>query len=354
MKILIIKFRNIGDVLLSTPLIENLKLSYPNAQIDFALNDYCIDMIEENPNINNIFPYYRSRFQKMSFFKRIAKELQYFNTIKSMKYDIVINLTKGDRGSFLSLLSGAKIKIGYKSDNILLKILKPFTYNFNDDIKHTIEKDLDALLFLNKNIKNKNLSIYWAKKSEKKVKKLLDKYNISEFIHIHPVSRWMFKCWEDDRMANIIDYIQNTKKIKVILSASTNENESKRMAKIISLCKTSPINLSGQLSLKDIAYLSSKAKLFFGVDTAPMHIAAAVKTKTFALMGASEPLCWGPWDSNQFNNNYKNTDGIQRMGDNTVISNMNHTIFYDNGIKKCKGMVQIDIKDVKRIFDEYL
>ena len=54
MKILIIKFRNIGDVLLSTPLVSNIKYHYPNSEIDFALNEGCEDMIINNPNIEKI------------------------------------------------------------------------------------------------------------------------------------------------------------------------------------------------------------------------------------------------------------------------------------------------------------
>ena len=57
MKILIIKFRNIGDVLLSTPLIANIKYYYPDSNIDFALNIGCEEMVYDNPSINNIIVY---------------------------------------------------------------------------------------------------------------------------------------------------------------------------------------------------------------------------------------------------------------------------------------------------------
>jgi len=54
MKILLIKFRNIGDVLLSTPVIDNLTQIYDNPQIDFAINAECKDMVSLNPNINKL------------------------------------------------------------------------------------------------------------------------------------------------------------------------------------------------------------------------------------------------------------------------------------------------------------
>jgi len=353
MKILLIKYRNIGDVLLSTPLIENLKLNYPNAQIDFALNDYCIDMIEKNPNINNIFPYYRSRFKKVSFFKRTIEELRYFNSIVSIKYDIVINLTKGDRGSFIAALSGAKIKIGYKSDNILLKILNPFNHHFNNDIKHIVEKDLDALSFLDKKTSNKTVSIYHNDDDHTKVDDFLSKNNIKKFVHIHPVSRWMFKCWEDDRMAKIIDYIINDKKFAVILTSSNNIKEKAKIDKIISLCKYKPHDLSGQLSLKELSYLSQKSSIFFGIDSAPMHISAAVNTPIVALMGASRADIWGPWE-NDIQKNYTQYDKIQKIGKHSIITSTDNELFYEGNIKKSKGMVNIAYRTVKELIDEKL
>ena len=66
MKILLIKYRNIGDVLLVTPLISNLKFFYPDAQIDFALNRGTEDMLNLNPNISNIIVYDRNEIKTIN------------------------------------------------------------------------------------------------------------------------------------------------------------------------------------------------------------------------------------------------------------------------------------------------
>jgi len=123
MKILLIKFRNIGDVLLSTPLVENLKSIYPDAQIDFALNAGCQDMISLNPNIDNIFIYDRAKIKSSGILYRLVQEIQYIKNIISNKYDIVINLTEGDRGAIIALLSGAKEKLGFRPRKGILNYL---------------------------------------------------------------------------------------------------------------------------------------------------------------------------------------------------------------------------------------
>jgi len=355
MKILIIKFRNIGDVLLSTPLISNLKHIYPNSQIDIALNKGCEDMVSNNPNINNIIIYDRPRIKKLSILSQFKEEVRFTRNIRNNHYDMVINLTEGDRGAQLAFLSGASKKLGFPVRKGLLSKIKIFD-KLGDDKKwqHTVEKDLQFINLLGKEVDNKEVKIYWPNKVKQEIDKILADNNIDQFVHIHPVSRWMFKCWEDDRMASIIDYLQQDKGLKVIITGAPVKKELDRIDKILELCKTNPINLSGALTLKHLACLSSKAKLFFGVDTAPMHMAAATNTPVIALFGASYPVIWGPWNNDSDKQLFQDEDGIQTNGLHHMVSNMNHEIFYENEVKKSKGMVLIDANDVLNTIKEIL
>lgn len=355
MKILIIKFRNIGDVLLCTPLIENLYKSYDNAKIDLAINKECESMVTFNPYINQIYSYDRGKVKGQKLLKKLKYEFSYFNQLKKTDYDLIINLTEGDRGALTSLFLSSKIKLGYKPRKGILRHINCFDNYADDFLKiHTIDKDLQFLNLLNKKIINKSVSFYWEKNDEEFVNDIFQKNNIQKFIHVHPVSRWMFKCWENDRMASIIDYFQEEKNIKVVITASPEKKEKDRVDEILSLCRSKPLNLTGKLTLKQLGYLSSKAKLFFGIDSAPMHMAAAVNTPIVALMGGSEAVHWGPWSNEVMENSYKEIDAVQTMGNNTIISNYDHEIFYENNVKKCKGMTKIQIKQIKKILNEKL
>ncbi len=351
MKILVIKFRNIGDVLLTTPLIKNLKLNYPEAKIDMVVNKGCEAMISLNPNINQIFIYDREKYKKLPKIKKFIEEFKFLKSFKD--YDIVINTTEGDRGAFIAKFSNAKLKVGYPvKKNWYLKnafnveIPKPTL------IRHIIENNLDAIRALNKEVYEKKVEIFWDKSIESKVDKMLPQ----TFVHIHPVSRWLFKCIDDKIMAQIIDYIEN-KGLKVVLTASPDKKEIDKVNSILNFCQTNPINLSGKLSLKEVSYLSSKAKFFVGVDTAIMHI-AAINVPVIAFFGPSGAFNWGPWDNEVQKSGYNSKNGIQTMGKHTVIQNNWDCIPCGqdgcNGSKISDCLMKFDMDYIFRRIDEYI
>ena len=85
MKILLLKYRNIGDVLLITPLISSLKSFYPDAQIDVALNRGTEDMIRLNPNISKVLIYDRHKIKSLNLISKIWNEWKFFFSFRKKK-----------------------------------------------------------------------------------------------------------------------------------------------------------------------------------------------------------------------------------------------------------------------------
>jgi ADP-heptose:LPS heptosyltransferase len=118
MKILMIKCRNIVDVLLATPLLANLRHHYHGATIDFALNDYCVAMISNHPNVRQVFSYPMAQLRTMSLRKRIHREIANLRQILQNRYDLVINLTEVDRGLLIAALSKARQRLADGIQNV--------------------------------------------------------------------------------------------------------------------------------------------------------------------------------------------------------------------------------------------
>lgn len=346
LKILVMKFRNIGDVLLTTPLIANLRHHFPDADIDFALNKGCEAMIEENPDVRKIHIYDRASAQNSSFLKKVITELKYIHAIKKEKYDIAVQTTTGDRGIIIAKYAKIKKIVGYEGKNKTLNRLITHKVPKTDALKHMVEINLDALKALGLKSVSKRVSINSNENSISHLKLS----NI--FVHMHITSRWMFKCVNDEVAARLIDYCQDELKVQVVITSDNNETELKKLESVIKICKSSPLNLGGKLNLKQVAALSKKSALYLGVDTAIMHIAAANDTPCIALFGPSNAQIWAPWD-NEACQNYAKVRGDQGVGKHYVFQKDWECVACQkdgcNGSKISNCLVEFSAKEIEKI-----
>ena len=108
----------------------------------------------------------------------------------------------------------------------------------------------------------------------------------------------MFKCWSAERYAQFVDRLSELGWRIVITGAPDSSERSLVDAIVAQTARSSRANLvdlTGQLSLRELAAVTREARICVGVDSAPMHIAAAMQTPVIALFGPSGEFEWGPW-----------------------------------------------------------
>lgn len=167
------------------------------------------------------------------------------------------------------------------------------------------------------------VKLYFSKNDFFHIQQLLESCGWDKkkpLIHVHPTSRWLFKCWKDEYTAEVVDWL-GKRGYQVTLTAAPIDIELQRVDRIIYYCNSKPINLAGNLNLKQLAALSSLSDMFFGVDSAPMHIAASQNTPVIAVFGPSGSFNWGPWPNKHKSqhNPYPSLNGVQRTGSHIVI-----------------------------------
>ncbi len=110
-KILVIKLRHHGDVLLTSPVFSLLKKALPETHIDAFIYSDTRPMLEGHPAIRHFFEYDK-QWKKLSGMGRFFKELFLGLSLVRQKYDLVINLTEGFGGALVCLFSGSRYKLG--------------------------------------------------------------------------------------------------------------------------------------------------------------------------------------------------------------------------------------------------
>lgn len=324
-RILVIKFRHIGDVLLTAPLISTLKLGIPDSRVCAVVKPGTEAMLEGHPDLDMLYvmPMRRDGEYALAFFLRVLKFLRQF---RYERFDLAINTTEGDRGILLSWIIGARERWGLvKDDNsnrwqtrLLTRPLQPLQGHV-----HTVIRNLALAAPLNLS-ECREVKLFIAADDRERVRTLLAAHGVIDttpLIHCHPASRWLFKCWPADRVAEVIDWLQE-RGYRVVLTCAPDNRERTLLDTITALVHRRPIDLGGQLSLKQTAVVSQISCLFLGVDSAPMHMAAAVGTPTLGIFGPSGTFDWGPWPNDWQGTGgtpYPERNGIKHAGLHSVV-----------------------------------
>ena len=337
--ILVIKLRNIGDVLLTVPAIRAVRERFPDAHICALVNRGTEEMLTGSPFIDEVMVFDRS-IKALPFFSRAKKEITLLQEIRGRGFDMTIDLTSGDRAAIYSLLSGARYRIGYDPEGKGF-LGKRYVYTHMgkrlDGSVHTVIQNLHLLRQFVINTHDLKVDIHFSEEDIEYAESLLSENGLKDetYVHIHPTSRWLFKCWKDEHMAEVITWLLQ-RDLGVVVTSSTEKGEMEKAKRILSLVDSRftvndsrLLDLCGRTTLKHMAVISSGASLFFGVDSAPMHIAAAVGTPVIALFGPTGAYDWGPWDnrdSSRFKvqnsrswTPYTEKNGVQRSRLHTVI-----------------------------------
>jgi heptosyltransferase-3 len=297
---LVIKLRHHGDVLLTSPVFSVLKAQAPQLEIDALVYADTAEMLTLHPAIAHVHTIDRA-WKRRGPFGQAAAEWRLLRTLQARRYDLVVHLTEHPRGAWLARACGARWAVAPKVAGRGRWWTNAFTHVYphpRGGRRHTVELNLDALrrIGVQPPAAARGLSLEPGAAARVRVDQLLAGHGLEAgaFIHVHPASRWTFKCWPAERMAQLIDRLA-AQGHRVVLTGAPSDSERAMVEAILAVAGSAPLNLCGQLSLKEMAALTARARLFIGVDSAPMHIAAAVGTPVVALFGPSGEIDWGPW-----------------------------------------------------------
>jgi heptosyltransferase-3 len=291
--ILVIKLKQPGDVLVSTPVLTALKEAWPEVRVTYLVPRPAEEMVRDHPLLDELLVADR-RQETWSRSWRLLQNLLRAN------YDLVLELSGGDRGAFYTLATRAPERVGFERpgqpywqrQTVFTRLLPRPQVTM-----HMVEQNLEAVRALGVEPRKPRLEFYWDEKVETRVMNKLSSLGLrpGEFAVLHPGAGWRFKCWTPAGYARVIEFIQEVWGMPVLLTASRAPHEQELIQEILADCRQAPINLAGQLTLKELGALIAKARFFFGADSAPMHLAAAVNTPAVALFGPSGVFNWGPW-----------------------------------------------------------
>lgn len=273
MKFLIVQTASIGDVILSTPVIENLYYSFPNSEIDFLVKKGCDGVLTGHPQISKLY-IWNKKSRKYANLYKILKE------VRTKKYDYILNIQRFASTGLFTILSGAKKKVGFSKN--------PFSFLFDIKIehvinngKHEVERNIELIKSFSQHI-DKRLKLYPSQENFSRV----EEFKSREYICISPASLWYTKQYPAGKWIEFINDIE--KEVNCYLLGSDSDYE--LCNQIVNSCPNKSVyNLAGKLSLLDTAALMKESAMNFVNDSAPLHISSAMNAPTTAVFCSTIP-----------------------------------------------------------------
>lgn len=292
--VLIANTRLIGDVLLTTPLVQILADAFPGIAIDFLANRGTGEFLEKDPRIRRVI--YSEKWKKSSGGMGSGYLFQLLN-----RYDLAITMNTGDRGAAAVTAASRGLRVGFfQADKPFSSFIRKLIYthplplNVDEHMVLLCRQISDALGLPSRQLR---VGIHWDDADRQQVASLFEHGGSRPYLVIHPFARWRYKYWDIARFCEVSDRLAETHGLQPVWTSSPDKEEVTLLRAAAEGCRIRPLLIPGSLTLNQMACLLQGAALYVGLDTAITHIAASVGIPMVALYGPTELWRWHPWDN---------------------------------------------------------
>jgi len=297
-RILLIQLGDIGDVVLTTPALKVLKRKFPGSAVIVALRDKASELLEDQPWVDGVIPV--SNIPKPGS-RSFTNRASLFLTLMRGRFDVAVDLRTGSRGMFIAVLSGAGHRIGRIASRKSFWRRKLFTHIVMPRPERELHEYaprhnlniLEPLLGEPVEAPPPELAVSSLRLHE--VRALTRAAGVpdgAQAVALHPFSLWPYKEWSPEKWKSVIEQLKERHRIPVIVTGAPEDRA--RATEMAGGFREGVFNLAGKTPLGLLPALFKMCRLVVGVDTAALHIAAAVKTPTVGIFGPSRAEVWAP------------------------------------------------------------
>lgn len=302
MKILLVRLREIGDVVFTTPAISAIRRRFPDARISYVVEPHAAAVVAHNPNLNDVIVARRRRGPA-----GLAGDIMLGRRLRRASFQLAIDFHGGPRGSLLTWLSGAATRIGYDTPGrgwmYTARVPRPREIR----PRHAVQNQWDLLA---------PLGIPASDAPDFPVEMPPDPSAVSSVaarlagagighndrvIVVHVSAGNPFRRWPLPAFSTVIAMLalRDARRRVVVTSGPSDRHAAARAIEqarsLLEPAEASRIAACTEFSLDELRALMDRAALFIGGDSGPMHIAATSTVPIVGLYGPTLPVRSQPW-----------------------------------------------------------
>ena len=269
-KILVITLSNIGDAVMTTPVLETLHLRYPDALIDLVADRRSAEIFRHCPYLGRIdFKEKRTGWRST---------LKLVRDLRSTYYDLIVDL----RTDGLAYLLRGRRRLA--------------KWHARPQGPHAVQSHMGVLAALGEN-NIPSTHIWLTPELNAKAEQYLRELPGTRWLALGPGANWEPKIWPAAQFQNLITLLQDRFDGVFLLGGPS---DAARCKAVDSHCPLPCVNLAGQTGLLEATAILARATLFVGNDSGLGHLASAVGTPTLTLFGPGQPERYRPWGEHAY------------------------------------------------------
>ncbi len=286
LRILAIRLDRIGDVVLSLPALEQVKKRYPNCTLTVMTRPATQEILQGHPCVDEVLIYDYENKGKHRF---LVGYWRFLRGIVERKFDAALILHPSTRSHLLPFLAGIPYRIGFDSVPPFL-LTKRVRDERCEGLRHEADYTLEVVRGFDVPVTgDRVIRIPVFAEHERRLMRLFtDAFGQKEvpFVAVHPGASCPSKRWPVENFSALCKKIIDETSYRVVVVGGA---ETEALAKeLVRPLGQRGLNLANQLSLKELAALCKRAAVLVSNDSGPVHVAAAVGTKTLTIFGRNQ------------------------------------------------------------------
>ncbi|MBI5234095.1 MAG: glycosyltransferase family 9 protein [Deltaproteobacteria bacterium] len=302
-KILVVRNDNLGDVICTTPAIEALRKTFPDAYIAVLVADYTREALEGNPFIDRLYSYEKAKHSRRMRLAAWWMQAHVMREIRRERFDVAIGIRSRftTSNAWLVYLSRAPVRVGRRPGG--KGGVFSFFFNVYVDAevagRHEVQRSLDAVRCIGADIDHKRLTFYIPADALSEADSFIRENGLGRGRHlvvVHIARRVEEgRYWPPENYAAVVNALMENDDVDVVMNWL--EKDDGHAKDVMVGLKRMPF-VFRTTTLKTFAALLSRADLLLTIEGGAMHIGAAVGAPTVVIFGKSPVSVWHPWCRN--------------------------------------------------------
>lgn len=319
MRILLVRLRLIGDVVLTTPVVRALRKALPSSELSYLVEPVAAPVVAASPYLDEVIVARRGRGTS-----RVADDLRLARELRRRRYDLAIDFHGGPRASMLTWVSGARRRIGYDVAGRWWMYTERVPRDADPHRRHSVAKQWDLVKELHQDLarlpsrETDPVEMPESPEATHAVARRLAEWGVGpsdEVIVVHVGAGNRFRQWPEAAFADLVGRLSDERPDRRIILTTGVTQAPMARAVVDGLARTHPgvgarVAAWCDLELSELRSLISRADLFVGGDSGPLHIAATTATPIVVLYGPTLATVWAPWRDPRLVTEVVEVDGL--------------------------------------------